>query len=123
MEIRPIQRLKAELPILRILSGNVIEDNLLQLSNVLSGILVTSSNKVTDEILEYEKFIQETEFDFTPKIIINGDVATIEHIAVFFHNRFSKCCATIHYNRKVRKIEEFKFESVDIFKFSKHFCF
>lgn len=76
-----------------------------------------------DEIPKYEKFIQETEFDFTPKIIINGDVATIEHIAVFFHNRFSKCCATIHYNRKIRKIEEFKFESVDIFKFSKHFCF
>jgi hypothetical protein len=77
-----------------------------------------------DEKPEYEKFIEEMfGYDFKPKIAIDGDVATIEHIAVFFHNRFSKCCATIHYNRKVRKIEEFKFESVDIFKFSKHFCF
>ena len=75
------------------------------------------------EIPEYEKFIQETEFDFTPKIIINGDVATIEHIAVFFHNRFSQCRATVHYNREARKIESFKFDSTDIFKFSKHFCY
>ena len=75
------------------------------------------------EIPEYEKFIQETEFDFAPKIIINGDVATIEHIAVFFHNRFSQCRATVHYNREARKIESFKFDSTDIFKFSKHFCY
>jgi hypothetical protein len=73
-----------------------------------------------DEILEYEKFIQETEFDFTPKIIINGDVATIEHIAVFFHNRFSKCCATVHYNRETRKIENFEFEDTTMFKFEAH---
>lgn len=76
-----------------------------------------------DEILEYEKFIQETEFDFTPKIIINGDVATIEHIAVFFHNRFSKCCATIHYNRETRKIENFEFEDTTMFKFKAHFSY
>lgn len=75
------------------------------------------------EIPEYEKFIQETEFDFAPKIIINGDVATIEHIAVFFHNRFSQCRATVHYNREARKIESFKFDSTDIFKFSAHFCY
>ena len=77
-----------------------------------------------EEKPEYETFIEDMSgYDFEPKITIDGDMATIEHIAVFFHNRFSKCCATIHYNRKVRKIEEFKFESVDIFKFSKHFCF
>ena len=75
------------------------------------------------EIPEYEKFIQETEFDFAPKIIINGDVATIEHIAVFFGNRFSKCCPTVHYNRETHKIEEFKFESTDIFKFSQDIWF
>ena len=75
------------------------------------------------EIPEYEKFIQETEFDFAPKIIINGDFATIEHIAVFFHNRFSQCRATVHYNREARKIESFKFDSTDIFKFSEHFCY
>ena len=76
-----------------------------------------------DEIPKYEKFIQETEFDFTPKIIINGDVSTIEHIAVFFENRFSKCCPTVHYNRETHKIEEFKFESTDIFKFSQNTWF
>ena len=75
-----------------------------------------------NEIPEYEKFIEAmSEYDFAPKITIDGDVATIEHIAVFFHNRFSKCCATVHYDRKTRKIDEFKFESTDIFKFSKHF--
>ena len=73
-----------------------------------------------DEILEYEKFIQETEFDFTPKIKINGNVATIEHIAVFFHNRFSKCSATLHYNRETRKIENFEFEDTTMFKFEAH---
>ena len=76
-----------------------------------------------DEKPKYEKFIEETEFDFAPKITIDGDVATIGHIAVFFHNRFSKCCATVHYNRETRKIEDFNFESTDIFKFSKHFYF
>ena len=76
-----------------------------------------------DEKPKYEKFIEETEFDFAPKITIDGDVATIEHIAVFFHNRFSKCCATVHYDRKIRKIDEFKFESTDIFKFSQRFYF
>lgn len=76
-----------------------------------------------DENPKYEKFIEETEFDFAPKITIDGDVATIEHIAVFFHNRFSKCCATVHYDRKTRKIDEFKFESTDIFKFSQRFYF
>ena len=76
-----------------------------------------------DEKPKYEKFIEETEFDFAPKITIDSDVATIEHIAVFFHNRFSKCCATVHYDRKTRKIDEFKFESTDIFKFSQRFYF
>ena len=76
-----------------------------------------------DEKPKYEKFIEEIEFDFAPKITIDGDVATIEHIAVFFHNRFSKCCATVHYDRKTRKIDEFKFESTDIFKFSQRFYF
>ena len=77
-----------------------------------------------DEMPEYEKFIEAmSRYDFAPKITIDGDVATIEHIAVFFHNRFSKCCATVHYNRMERRIEEFEFESTDIFKFSKRFCF
>ena len=77
-----------------------------------------------DEMPEYEKFIEAmSRYDFAPKITIDGDIATIEHIAVFFHNRFSKCCATVHYDRKTRKIDEFKFESTDIFKFSKHFYF
>ena len=77
-----------------------------------------------DEKPEYEKFIEAmSEYDFAPKITIDGDVATIEHIAVFFHNKFSKCCATARYNKETRKIEDFKFESTDIFKFSKHFCF
>lgn len=76
-----------------------------------------------EEKPEYETFIEEMSgYDFEPKITIDGDMATIEHIAVFFHNRFSKCRATVHYNGK-RKIENFEFESVDIFKFSKHFCF
>ena len=77
-----------------------------------------------DEKPEYEKFIEAmSEYDFAPKITIDGDVATIEHIAVFFHNKFSKCCATARYNKETRQIEDFKFESTDIFKFSKHFCF
>ena len=76
-----------------------------------------------DEIPKYEKFIQETEFDFTPKIIINGDVATIEHIAVFFHNRFSKCTAKAYYNAVDKKIEKFEFDNVDLFKFTSHFMY
>ena len=76
-----------------------------------------------NEIVEYEKFIGEAEFDFEPKITIKSDVATIEHIAVFFHNRFSQCRATVHYNREARKIESFTFDSTDIFKFSEHFCY
>ena len=77
-----------------------------------------------DEKPEYEKFIEAMSgYDFAPKITIDGDVATIEHIAVFFHNRFSKCCATVYYNREMCKIEKFEFDSADIFKFSKHFCF
>ena len=76
-----------------------------------------------DEIPKYEKFIQETEFDFTPKIIINGNVATIEHIAVFFHNRFSKCTAKAYYNAVDKKIEKFEFDNVDLFKFTSHFMY
>lgn len=77
-----------------------------------------------DEKPEYEKFIEEMSgYDFEPKITIDGDMATIEHIAVFFHNRFSKCCPTVHYNRETHKIEEFKFESTDIFKFSQNTWF
>ena len=77
-----------------------------------------------DEKPEYEKFIEAMSgYDFVPKITIDGDVATIEHIAVFFHNRFSKCCATVYYNREMCKIEKIEFDSADIFKFSKHFCF
>ena len=72
---------------------------------------------------KYEKFIEETELDFVPKITIEGDVATIEHIAVFFHNRFSRCCATVHYNRETRIIEKIEFESTDLLRFSKHIYF
>lgn len=76
-----------------------------------------------NEILEYENFISETEFDFRPKITIEGDVATIEHIAVLFHNRFSQCSATVHYNREARIIENFELNDTDLFKFSKHFYY
>ena len=76
-----------------------------------------------DEKPKYEKFIEETELDFVPKITIEGDVATIEHIAVFFHNRFSRCCATVHYNRETRIIEKIEFESSDLLRFSKHIYF
>lgn len=76
-----------------------------------------------DEILEYEKFIEETEFEFAPKITIKDDVATIEHIAVFFHNRFSKCTAKAYYNAVDKKIEEFDFDNVDLFKFTSHFMY
>ena len=79
---------------------------------------------IDEEIFEYEKVIEAmSKYDYEPKITIDGDVATIEHIAVFFHNRFSRCRATVHYNRMERRIEEFEFESTDIFKFSKRFCF
>lgn len=76
-----------------------------------------------DEILEYEKFIEETEFEFAPKITIKDDVATIEHIAVFFHNRFSKCTAKAYYNAVDKKIEKFEFDNVDLFKFTSHFMY
>lgn len=76
-----------------------------------------------DEILEYEKFIEETELDFEPKITIKDDVATIEHIAVFFHNRFSKCTAKAYYNAVDKKIEKFEFDNVDLFKFTSHFMY
>lgn len=76
-----------------------------------------------DEIPKYEKFIQETELDFDPKITIKGNLATIEHIAVFFHNRFSKCTAKAYYNAVDKKIEKFEFDNVDIFKFSQRFYF
>ena len=76
-----------------------------------------------EEIREYEKFIEETKFDFEPKITINGNVATIEHLAVFFHNRISRCQATVHYNAKTRRIESFKFDNVDLFKFSPYFLY
>ena len=75
------------------------------------------------EIPEYEKFIQETEFDFAPKITIKDDVATIEHIAVFFHNRFSKCTAKAYYNAVDKKIEKFEFDNVDLFKFTSYFMY
>ena len=79
---------------------------------------------IDEEIFEYEKVIEAmSKYDYEPKITIDGDVATIEHIAVFFHNRFSRCRATVHYNRMERRIEEFEFDSTDIFKFSKRFCF
>ena len=76
-----------------------------------------------DEIQKYEKFIQETELDFEPKITIKDDVATIEHIAVFFHNRFSKCTAKAYYNAVDKKIEKFEFDNVDLFKFTSHFMY
>lgn len=76
-----------------------------------------------DEIPKYEKFIQETELDFEPKITIKDDVATIEHIAVFFHNRFSKCTAKAYYNAVDKKIEKFEFDNVDLFKFTSHFMY
>jgi hypothetical protein len=77
-----------------------------------------------DEKPEYEKFIEEMfGYDFKPKIAIDGDVATIEHIAVFFHNRFSKCSATAHYNKETCKIENWKFDDTTMFKFEAHFCY
>ena len=77
-----------------------------------------------DEKPEYEKFIEEMSgYDFKPKIAIDGDVATIEHIAVFFHNRFSKCTAKAYYNAVDKKIEKFEFDNVDLFKFTSHFMY
>ena len=77
-----------------------------------------------DEMSEYEKFIEAMSgYDFAPKITIDGDVATIEHIAVFFHNRFSKCSATAHYNMETCKIENWKFDDTTMFKFEAHFCY
>ena len=77
-----------------------------------------------DEMPKYEKFIEAMSgYDFAPKITIDGDVATIEHIAVFFHNRFSKCSATAHYNKETCKIENWKFDDTTMFKFEAHFCY
>ena len=77
-----------------------------------------------DEMPEYEKFIEAmSRYDFAPKIIIDGDAATIEHIAVFFHNRFSLCSATAHYNKETCKIENWKFDDTTMFKFEAHFCY
>ena len=77
-----------------------------------------------DEMSEYKKFIEAMSgYDFAPKITIDGDVATIEHIAVFFHNRFSKCSATAHYNKETCKIENWKFDDTTMFKFEAHFCY
>lgn len=77
-----------------------------------------------DEMPEYEKFIEAmSRYDFAPKITIDGDAATIEHIAVFFHNRFSLCSATAHYNKETCKIENWKFDDTTMFKFEAHFCY
>lgn len=76
-----------------------------------------------DEKLQYEKFIEETEIDFEPQITIKGNVATIEHIAVFFHNRISQCTAKAYYNAVDKKIEKFEFDNVDLFKFSPRYKF
>ena len=76
-----------------------------------------------EEIREYEKFIEEIKFDFEPKITIKGNVATIEHLAVFFHNRISRCQATVVYDIKTRRIESFNFDSVDLFKFTPYCIF
>ena len=77
-----------------------------------------------NEMPEYEKFIEAMSgYDFAPKITIDGDVATIEHIAVFFHNRFSLCSATAHYNKETCKIENWKFDDTTMFKFEAHFCY
>ena len=77
-----------------------------------------------DEMPEYEKFIEAMSgYDFSPKITIDGDIATIEHIAVFFHNRFSLCSATAHYNKETCKIENWKFDDTTMFKFKAHFCY
>lgn len=77
-----------------------------------------------DEMPKYEKFIEAMSgYDFAPKITIDGDIATIEHIAVFFHNRFSKCCATAHYNKETCKIENWKFDDTTMFKFDAHYSY
>ena len=70
------------------------------------------------EIPGYWRFITETEFDFDPKITINGDVATIEHIGVFFLNRICKCRATLRYNREARIIENYELDDTKLFEFS-----
>ena len=77
-----------------------------------------------DEMPKYEKFIEAMSgYDFAPKITIDGDIATIEHIAVFFHNRFSKCCTTAHYNKETCKIENWKFDDTTMFKFDAHYSY
>ena len=76
-----------------------------------------------NEIQEYEKFINKTKFDFEPQITTDGNVATIEHLAVFFHNNISRCRATVFYNSETRRIESFEFDSTDLFTFSPHYIF
>lgn len=71
-----------------------------------------------DEFVEYKKFIRETNFEFEPKITIDGNVATIEHLAVFYENRISRCRTTARYDKETRRIESFKFEYTDLFEFS-----
>ena len=77
-----------------------------------------------DEMPKYEKFIEAMSgYDFAPKITIDGDIATIEHIAVYFQNRFSKCCTTAHYNKETCKIENWKFDDTTMFKFDAHYSY
>lgn len=71
-----------------------------------------------EEYIKYEKFINETEFDFDPKITLEGNVATIEHMAVFFTNHISHRKVTITYNKKERIIEDFKIEEDSLFHFT-----
>lgn len=74
-----------------------------------------------EDILEYEKFISEKALDFRPKITIDADVATIEHIAVFFHNRIVHRTVKVYYNAVDKKIDKFEFGNVDMFTFTPHF--
>ena len=76
-----------------------------------------------DEIPKYEKFLEETNFDFEPKIILSGSVASIKHIGIFFHNRISQCHSKIFYNKETRQIENFEFSSSELFKFSQRFYY
>ena len=71
-----------------------------------------------EEYIEYEKFINETEFDFEPKITIFGNVATIEHMAVFYTNHISRRRVKLFYNEKERIIECFEIEDDDLFHFT-----
>ena len=79
---------------------------------------------IEEEKPKYDRFIETMSgYDYEPKITIDGDVATIEHIAVFFHNRFSKCCATAHYNKETCKIENWKLDDTTMFKFDARICY